>query len=586
MPELNELIAIIDSLPHPHAPWAIRGVISKYIRDEEIVVLGEWQSELIAFEFFPSPEISDVDWGTHFGPAFVGCDSDGRAVASPNITSVDGHTIAHWLARSEASTNPVAKQRYADLVWDFSRIATGKSAGIAVARTAIDEAVSIANLDSYSSEPFVFDLLERALSVACSIKDEIRKGIVRQAILSFEKSTAENGIHGLWGYSFDLLVSNKNSGVSLEETTSIIDALDLRLSQIIAEEDNATAPHSGDPVAIRLAQYYRLKNDNENVKRVLTLYKELYLKACEIAPKIVATGWLQKVAATLKAYNLKAMSDSVLVVLRDYAEEAVAELKPISAGFEISDAELNAFLDSMLNHDFEVATSKIVVNYVPIWEDLKEMVLELKEAAPLSSMTSLTVVDHAGRPVATIGGVDSDLEGRTVKQMSDIMQFSQFFLRKTMEEYIGRFDLTAEGMVERIYKSPVLDIQQRPILQLGMNAYFSGDWISAVHLFIPQIETCLRKLVELCGGATYKHHRNGGLMLKNFDELLRDPLVEMILSGDVVKYLRTLFSDQRGWNIRNRVCHGIIPANLCGVANADRLFHVLLLFGNFENRES
>ena len=126
---------------------------------------------------------------------------------SPNITSVDGHTIAHWLARSEASTNPVAKQRYADLVWDFSRIATGKSAGIAVARTAIDEAVSIANLDSYSSEPFVFDLLERALSVACSIKDEIRKGIVRQAIVSFEKSTAENGIHGLWGYSCLLYTS-------------------------------------------------------------------------------------------------------------------------------------------------------------------------------------------------------------------------------------------------------------------------------------------------------------------------------------------------------------------------------------------
>jgi hypothetical protein len=45
--------------------------------------------------------------------------------------------------------------------------------------------------------------------------------------------------------------------------------------------------------------------------------------------------------------------------------------------------------------------------------------------------------------------------------------------------------------------------------------------IVAAPVLIPQVEQALRNLVRLSGGPTYRTqpHRNGGLMLKNLDDL-------------------------------------------------------------------
>jgi hypothetical protein len=48
-------------------------------------------------------------------------------------------------------------------------------------------------------------------------------------------------------------------------------------------------------------------------------------------------------------------------------------------------------------------------------------------------------------------------------------------------------------------------------------------------------------------------------MLKIFDDFLREEAVMKSLGENVAHYFRVLFTDQRGWNIRNDVCHGITP---------------------------
>ncbi|NEG62137.1 DUF4209 domain-containing protein [Pantoea agglomerans] len=68
----------------------------------------------------------------------------------------------------------------------------------------------------------------------------------------------------------------------------------------------------------------------------------------------------------------------------------------------------------------------------------------------------------------------------------------------------------------------------------------------------------------------------GGLHLKTFDELLRDPIVENCFGINASFYLRILLTDQRGWNLRNDVCHGISPADSFNYMTADRLLHVIL----------
>jgi hypothetical protein len=111
----------------------------------------------------------------------------------------------------------------------------------------------------------------------------------------------------------------------------------------------------------------------------------------------------------------------------------------------------------------------------------------------------------------------------------------------------------------------------------GLKSYFNIDYLSAVSLLIPQIEDVFRNLVEIGGGNILKSPRLGiGYQYKILDELLRDELITKVFGMDAAHYFRILLTDQRGWNIRNRVCHGLAKTDLFSPKVADRIFHVLL----------
>ena len=93
---------------------------------------------------------------------------------------------------------------------------------------------------------------------------------------------------------------------------------------------------------------------------------------------------------------------------------------------------------------------------------------------------------------------------------------------------------------------------------------------------IPQVEDAVRNLVEKMGGVVLKPARNGGLHPKMFDELLRDERMAQIFGEDTALYFQVLFTDPRGWNLRNNVCHGITPDSSFNASEADRVVYVLL----------
>ena len=77
--------------------------------------------------------------------------------------------------------------------------------------------------------------------------------------------------------------------------------------------------------------------------------------------------------------------------------------------------------------------------------------------------------------------------------------------------------------------------------------------------------------------STIKLQGNGnGYELKTFDELLRDDAIVQVDDGNLSLYLRVLFTNQRGWNLRNNICHGIAPLSTFNQAAADRVFHALI----------
>ena len=149
-----------------------------------------------------------------------------------------------------------------------------------------------------------------------------------------------------------------------------------------------------------------------------------------------------------------------------------------------------------------------------------------------------------------------------------------------------RFKTNAESLTNYLYLSPVFDENKREIIKRGLDAYLGEDHLVAAHLLIPQIEDGIRNLMEATGSPILRQGRDGSFQLKLLDELLREQHLSEILGDDAVFYLRILLTDPRGWNLRNRVSHGLLDHGSFGPEVTDRIIHALLFLALFRNRET
>ena len=113
-----------------------------------------------------------------------------------------------------------------------------------------------------------------------------------------------------------------------------------------------------------------------------------------------------------------------------------------------------------------------------------------------------------------------------------------------------------------LQRSPFIDEDAIEILEVGLERYLSGDYVSAMHVLIPQLEDVLRRTLRLLGGSTTSVQ---GDVTREIDlgQVLDAPEMERLLGEDTIFYLRYLLVEQLGMNLRNRVAHGLIRKSEC-----------------------
>lgn len=585
---ISEFIDNLKLLSKPFAEHKISGAVNSYIKEQNIKDLApQWLAEAMAFKFVQNYQNKETGWGTYYGPMMVLNNEDGTATESPSIRFVTPEILKYWEERSKKAEHPILKLRYADLVWDFSKNILDKSPHFSIAQTIVDSTIAVASTNCHKYETDVITKLERALFVAISINDSKRINELRDTIIKYEEMVAEDKKPGLWGFSFDLLLKNKKVPISEEVEQKIIQDLEDRLSKLsdTTNKENLE-PWAAESTALRLAGYYRSKNQKKHTRSVLLKFGTAFEVASEEASALQTSGWLQRVHSVYLEYGLREEAERIAIKLKEIGPKVNEEMKPISHEMKISHEDMQKYVNSIIGDDIKSTFVRIAVHYIPKKDHVENQLKDLAQKAPISYIVTRQIQDHQGRPVAFIGSLEDDLIGNIVHLSAQNMGISAVFLRRVIEEFISRFNVTPQTITDYFYMSPAFEEEKREIIYSGINAYLENNHLSAIHLLIPQIESAFRKLVEHTGGSVLKLSRGGGMHLKTFDEILRDQRVINIFGEDMSLYFRILFTDQRGWNLRNDVCHGIIPAATFQVNITDRVFHVLLCLALVRDKEN
>ena len=179
---------------------------------------------------------------------------------------------------------------------------------------------------------------------------------------------------------------------------------------------------------------------------------------------------------------------------------------------------------------------------------------EMREMFPIQHLFPHISIGSDGVPGQRPGaaGPDGDAAGH-VAQFARAVQILNAILSANVCGYEadGRIKgADYEGYLETF---GLLPDAARRLAAAGIRAHFAGDYITSVHILVPQVEQALRLLLE----------QKGALMLGGRDRVRQDLLKKMLAEGegvlgrDLAEFLRVWLVDEGSVNLRNRVCHAL-----------------------------
>lgn len=544
-------------------------------------------SELLAFEFRENVDVSGNPWGTYLRSRYVLANSE----EYPSINDLTPEIVDHYEQRAAAANHPILKTRYANVVWEFSKRVAGKKPDIEFARMIIDGNLEIPALiseandtDSLIAKILLPKKLNRSLSLSISLGDQsrIRKSV--ETMIAYEDKIAKDDMQATWGFSFDNLMYAKKDVLTSDERAKLIYDLEKRLERITPE--GGDSDHWGvENIVNRLAPYYRKIGDAENSKRVVLKYGQVFEAMAAACIPAIASAHYDDVRSKYQEYGLTTEAKRMEVILQELGAKIVSEFKTISVKHEIPQAEIDKQIAGLLEGELSAALSRLVLYFIPKKEKEGNTLREISSESITSIIASNKLHDHDGRLVATIGPIDSDFDGRLMTHISQNMQFGAYFLHLAISRLIEKFGLSKDDIVNLILQSPIFDEHSRGIIDAGIDAYLNDNHMVAAHLLTPQVEPAFRNLLKGAGISVLKPNDIGGFDYITFGTILNYSLLKDSLGEDFIFYLKLLFTESRGWNVRNNICHGLLRSEFIQKPITDRIMHVLFLLSFIRETE-
>ena len=186
---------------------------------------------------------------------------------------------------------------------------------------------------------------------------------------------------------------------------------------------------------------------------------------------------------------------------------------------------------------------------------------------PLQSLFAATHMSHDGRviakrPSADLGG-DGDNEATVWPEMvkhytMELGIVVQGNIWPALEIMRQEHRLRESDFYSVTRQSPIVPQGRERLMAKALFAGYDNDFVTALHIFVPQLEHLVRFHLKQHGVKTTNLDINGIENENGLSTLAELPEVEQIFGEDLAFEIRALFCNSFGPNIRNELAHGLM----------------------------
>ena len=261
--------------------------------------------------------------------------------------------------------------------------------------------------------------------------------------------------------------------------------------------------------------------------------------------------------------------------LSDSGEKSLGEMKVLSSpGVDITEIVENAKRSVTGKSPQEALLAFANLYRGADADELRSRALEGMRQHPMQSLFSGTFLSRDGRVIAKRPemGWSGELteSDETAIRAEMIHEYSvlvgivvQGDIWPALEVLLVEHRLRESDFVELSCRSPIVPKERASLFGKGLFAGYERDFITALHLLVPQIEHMVRVHLKEAGAQTTNLDKDGIENENGMNTLMDMPEAEQVFGKDLAFELKSLFCDAFGPNLRNELAHGLLDEDEC-----------------------
>ncbi len=211
-------------------------------------------------------------------------------------------------------------------------------------------------------------------------------------------------------------------------------------------------------------------------------------------------------------------------------------------------------------------------------ESCVDRAIDSINSAPIFCSLPKVFFNSDGQIISRENGIDDINSVRTVPKIRDreavrvfvqnASYFAGVFIMPGLEIIMKEHAVSFDYILNLMKTSPAFEERKADIIAKGIHAGFRGDYVSALHILLPQFEGELRRILKAAGAqashievkedTTEVDYYLGSLMKSENQEILND-----IFGEEIIFQISAVFNDPYGMDFRNQIAHGRVTTEDC-----------------------
>lgn len=547
----------------------------KKIEDKNIIEKLIWEEKL--FSFITRTTLNDTR-KERFHPVFSGTNEDGVPFNFPDIKDFNKDAIEYFKTRTSKTQNSVLKSRYSDFIWELTKDSVyGKIAS-----------ECYLELTDYYYEKTWFVRLHDAFNrliyfIIIKVVGRDKRKIIKEKLFYFlEKMLTDNQ------YRFCLELLESFTYFNKEEILKKDISSAIKVCKACIDYFKSSNKHYLERRFLIILE--KIQKVNKNIKAVnetkLIRAESLIEEAGEKEKDknfLISSRLYEEALEILKQLGKKDKISLLKDKLKEVNKKTIKEFKEIKVGATISKKQIKKYTDIILNSGSVEESLKRLAYFndlVPNYSKLLKQTEKMKEDHPMQFLISQRIFDENGHIV----GDDTDpFQNILIRNSMLYIEINSILLDEIFIRLKKEKNFNQESLYLFLKNWRLISNNNLKIIERGINKYFSGDYISSIHILIPRLEEVIRNILRM-GGIQTTSLKRGKISItqeKNLGDLLLKKEVLKIFGNSLTWYMRIILTERMGLNLRNEVAHGLIKYEQCSFNNLNKIIHIYILLTRF-----